>query len=177
MSDESKILNVVLILLIVVEIFLFNNKLSDKKNLERENLTLKEERKELDNKINELDAKEQSEGNSYKNTLESLNILLSKLEMLSIKNESDFKKMVYVLSRESGLKLRESSNKEKIIDTGTYKIYYIHYKLKGDLTSFGRFLYLINKCKKYIDTSNTFFELTQDEFKISLGYIEGRGKE
>ena len=141
MSDESKILNVVLILLIVVGIFLFNNKLSDKKNLERENLTLKEERKELDNKINELDAKEQSEGNSYKN------------------------------------KLRESSNKEKIIDTGTYKIYYIHYKLKGDLTSFGRFLYLINKCKKYIDTSNTFFELTQDEFKISLGYIEGRGKE
>ena len=92
MSDESKILNVVLILLIVVGIFLFNNKLSDKKNLERENLTLKEERKELDNKINELDAKEQSEGNSYKNTLEGLNILLSKLEMLSIKNESDFKK-------------------------------------------------------------------------------------
>ena len=111
MSDESKILNVVLILLIAVGIFLFNNKLSDKKNLERENLTLKEERKELDNKINELDAKEQSEGNSYKNTLEGLNILLSKLEMLSIKNESDFKKMVYVLSRESGLKLRESSNK------------------------------------------------------------------
>ena len=37
MSDESKILNVVLILLIVVGIFLFNNKLSDKKNLEREN--------------------------------------------------------------------------------------------------------------------------------------------
>ena len=33
MSDESKILNVVLILLIVVGIFLFNNKLSDKKNL------------------------------------------------------------------------------------------------------------------------------------------------
>ena len=65
MSDESKILNVVLILLIVVGIFLFNNKLSDKKNLERENLTLKEERKELDNKINELDAKEQSEGNSH----------------------------------------------------------------------------------------------------------------
>ena len=57
MSDENKILNVVLILLIAVGIFLFNNKLSDKKNLERENLTLKEERKELDNKINELDAK------------------------------------------------------------------------------------------------------------------------
>ena len=139
MSDENKILNVVLILLIAVGIFLFNNKLSDKKNLERENLTLKEERKELDNKINELDAKEQSEGNSYKNTLESLNILLSKLEMLSIKNESDFKKMVYVLSRESGLKLRESSNKEKIIDTGTYKIYYRDYKVRGDLSRFGRF--------------------------------------
>ncbi len=174
MSDENKVLNIIFILLCVGLVFLFNKKLDEKKTLEKESNLLVNEQISIENKIKGLMLKEQKENSSYANTLNELNLLLSKLEMLSVKDESEFKKMIYLISRESGLKLIESSNKEKIMDTGIYKIYYIHYKLNGDLTSFGRFLYLINKSKKYIDTSNMFIELNQDEFKISLGYIEGR---
>ena len=174
MNDENKILNIILILLCIVSVFLFSKKLDEKKALEKEADLLVNEQRSIENKMKELLLKEQKENGSYQNTLSELNLLLSKLEMLSVKDDSEFKKMVYLLSRESGLKLTESSNKEKTMETGIYKIYYVHYKLNGDLTSFGRFLYLINKSKKYIDTSDMFIELNQDEFKISLGYIEGR---
>ena len=36
----------------------------------------------------------------------------------------------------------------------------------------GKFMYFVNKSKKYIDTSKMYIELTSEGFKISLGFIE-----
>ena len=84
--------------------------------------------------------------------------------------------MVYIFSNESGLKLKEISKSEKLWDRKGYSLKYIHFTLSGSLNDFGKFLYLVNKSKKYIDTTRSYIELTQEAYKISLGYIENTAK-
>ena len=92
-----------------------------------------------------------------------------------MKNESEFKKMIYVFTRESGLKMNEISKSEILWERNGYKLKYIHFTLYGSLNNFGKFLYFLNKSRKFIDTSRMYIDLTGEGFKISLGFIE-KGK-
>ena len=98
--------------------------------------------------------------------------IAEKLSFLSIKNESEFKKMIYVFSHDSGLKMKEISKSENVWERNGYRLKYIHFTVYGSLNDFGKFVYFVNKSRKYIDTSKMFMELTSDGFKISLGFIE-----
>ena len=98
--------------------------------------------------------------------------ITEKLSFLSIKNESEFKKMIYVFSHDSGLKMKEISKSENVWERNGYRLKYIHFTVYGSLNDFGKFVYFVNKSRKYIDTSKMFMELTSDGFKISLGFIE-----
>ena len=72
--------------------------------------------------------------------------------------------------------MKEISKSEKLWDRKGYSLKYIHFTLSGSLNDFGKFLYLVNKSKKYIDTTRSYIELTQEAYKISLGYIENTAK-
>ena len=148
MSDENKVLNIIFILLCVGLVFLFNKKLDEKKTLEKESNLLVNEQISIENKIKGLMLKEQKENSSYANTLNELNLLLSKLEMLSVKDESEFKKMVYILAKESNLKLKEISKSETLWERNGYRLKYIHFNLYGSLNDFGKFMFFVNKSKK-----------------------------
>ena len=89
-----------------------------------------------------------------------------------MRNEADFKKMIYVFTKESGLKMKEISKSEKLWERNGYRLKYVHFTLFGGLNGFGKFLYYTNKSRKFIDTSKMYIELTGDNFKISLGFIE-----
>ena len=89
-----------------------------------------------------------------------------------MKSESEFKKIIYVFSHDSGLKMKEISKSENVWERNGYRLKYIHFTMYGSLNDFGKFIYFVNKSRKYIDTSKMFMELTSDGFKISLGFIE-----
>ena len=80
--------------------------------------------------------------------------------------------MIYVFSHDSGLKMKEISKSENVWERNGYRLKYIHFTVYGSLNNFGKFVYFVNKSRKYIDTSKMFMELTSDGFKISLGFIE-----
>ena len=67
--------------------------------------------------------------------------------------------------------IENKRNLESKIVNG-YRLKYIHFTVYGSLNDFGKFVYFVNKSRKYIDTSKMFMELTSDGFKISLGFIE-----
>ena len=80
--------------------------------------------------------------------------------------------MGYVLARESNLKLKEISKSEILWERNGYRLKYIHFNLYGSLNDFGKFMFFVNKSRKYIDTSKTYIKLTNESFRISLGFIE-----
>lgn len=127
---------------------------------------------ELDTKLVELNKEREKQREKLQRDYNEWQILMKKMEILTIKNESEFKKMIYILLRESGLKLEENSKSEKIWEKNGYTLKYIHFNVYGSLNNFGKFLFFINKSKKYIDTSKMYIELKEDGFKISLGLIE-----
>ena len=80
--------------------------------------------------------------------------------------------MVYILAKESNLKLKEISKSETLWERNGYRLKYIHFNLYGSLNDFGKFMFFVNKSKKYIDTSKMYIRLTNEGFRISLGFIE-----
>ena len=80
--------------------------------------------------------------------------------------------MIYIFARESNLKLKEVSKSEKLWERNGYRLKYIHFNLYGSLNDLGKFLFFVNKSKKYVDTSKMYIKLTREEFRISLGFIE-----
>ena len=73
--------------------------------------------------------------------------------------------------------MKEISKAENVWEKNGYKLKYIHFTTFGSLNDFGKFLYFVNKSKKYIDTTRSYIELTQEAYKISLGYIENTAKQ
>ncbi len=176
LNDKYKILNknknlFIQIFLFLVLILFTINRCNNLSKLKNEKELLVEEKIELKKRIDDEKNKLNSFDESDKNTIEQLNLLVDKIKILSIENESEFKKMIYIFCKESGLKLGDVSSKNKVLNFGDYSMYYVHFKMKGDMNSFGQFMYLINKSKKYIDTSKMYIKLSKDEFEISLGYI------
>ena len=145
---------------------------NDEKNNEK---LLKENKKELEAKIENVISEREERRKEIQSDYEQIQIITGKLGLLSMKNESEFKKMIYVFTRESGLKMNEISKAETLWERNGYKLKYIHFTLYGSLNNFGKFLYFLNKSRKFIDTSRMYIDLTGEGFKISLGFIE-KGK-
>ena len=160
-----------LVLILILSIFLFQKyeKRSEVKKLSDI----------LTNEKNEIKKKNEDENNKIlekqmiteEQLLEINNISLS-LDSNTLKSETEFKKMIYLFSRESGLEIKEIGKAENIWKKEKYSLKYIFFTFQGDLLGMTKFLYFINKSKVYTDMSKSYIELTRDKFKISLGYLE-----
>lgn len=170
-----KKINLKIMIITAITIFLLinlNSKYSEHKELLENKELLLENKKKFEKKIVEIETQKSKEKEKNVVDYNEIMAITKKLSFLSIKNESDFKKMIYIFAHESDLKVKEISKSENVWERNGYKLKYIHFTTFGSLNDFGKFLYLINKSKKYIDTSRMFIELTSDEFKISIGFIE-----
>ncbi len=172
---KIKIKGIILVLLLVLGILGLNTKYQKYRNEKNNEKLLKENKKELEVKIENVISEREERRKEIQSDYEQIQIITGKLGLLSMKNESEFKKMIYVFARESGLKMNEISKSETLWERNGYKLKYIHFTLYGSLNNFGKFLYFLNKSRKFIDTSRMYIDLTGEGFKISLGFIE-KGK-
>ena len=173
--EKIKIKGIILVLLLVLGILGLNTKYQKYRNEKNNEKLLKENKKELEVKIENVISEREEHRKEIQSDYEQIQIITGKLGLLSMKNESEFKKMIYVFTRESGLKMNEISKSETLWERNGYKLKYIHFTLYGSLNNFGKFLYFLNKSRKFIDTSRMYIDLTGEGFKISLGFIE-KGK-
>ena len=160
------------IFIILVGGFLINTryeKYIEIKNLRKD---LVEKNIELDDKISEIKKEQNDKKKKLEDEFKQIEVMLKKIEFLTIKDESEFKKMIYIFAKESNLKLMEIAKSEKVWEKNGYTLKCIYFNLYGSLNDFGKFMYFVNKSKKYIDTSKMYIELTSEGFKISLGFIE-----
>ena len=168
-------LNFKIMILIVGIVFMLvsiNKKYGKYKEILNNRKILIENKRNLESKIVNVVESKNAERSKIMREYNEIIAIAEKLSFLSIKNESEFKKMIYVFSHDSGLKMKEISKSENVWERNGYRLKYIHFTVYGSLNNFGKFIYFVNKSKKYIDTSKTFMELTSDGFKISLGFIE-----
>lgn len=168
-------LNFKIIIFIVGIVFMsvsINKKYGKYKEILNNRKILIENKRNLESKIVNVVESKNAERSKIMREFNEIITIAEKLSFLSIKNESEFKKMIYVFSHDSGLKMKEISKSENVWERNGYRLKYIHFTVYGSLNNFGKFVYFVNKSKKYIDTSKTFMELTSDGFKISLGFIE-----
>ena len=168
-------LNFKIMILIVGIVFMsvsINKKYGKYKEILNNRKILIENKRNLESKIVNVVESKNAERSKIMREYNEIIAIAEKLSFLSIKNESEFKKMIYVFSHDSGLKMKEISKSENVWERNGYRLKYIHFTVYGSLNNFGKFIYFVNKSKKYIDTSKTFMELTSDGFKISLGFIE-----
>ena len=173
--EKIKIKGIILVLLLVLGILGLNTKYQKYRNEKNNEKLLKENKKEMEAKIENVISEREERRKEIQSDYEQIQIITGKLGLLSMKNESEFKKMIYVFTRESGLKMNEISKSETLWERNGYKLKYIHFTLYGSLNNFGKFLYFLNKSRKFIDTSRMYIDLTGEGFKISLGFIE-KGK-
>ena len=166
--EKIKIKGIILVLLLVLGILGLNTKYQKYRNEKNNEKLLKENKKELEVKIENVISEREERRKEIQSDYEQIQIITGKLGLLSIKNESEFKKMIYVFARESGLKMNEISKSETLWERNGYKLKYIHFTLYGSLNNFGKFLYFLNKSRKFIDTSRMYIDLTGEGFKISL---------
>ena len=168
-------LNLKILILVAGVVFMLisiNKKYGKYKEVLNNRKILIENKRNLESKIVDVVEEKKSERERIMGEYNQILALTQRLSFLSIKNESEFKKMIYVFSHDSGLKMKEISKSENVWERNGYRLKYIHFTMYGSLNDFGKFIYFVNKSRKYIDTSKMFMELTSDRFKISLGFIE-----
>ncbi len=163
---------VIIILLLLTAAWRISDKYVKYRNEVEKGKLLKEERKKLKEKTALLVSERERKKREIQSDFEQIQLLTKKLSLLSLKNEAEFKKMIYIFTHESKLKMREISKSENLWERNGYRLKYIHFTLYGTLNDFGKFLYFVNKSKKFIDTSKMYIDLTSEGFKISLGFIE-----
>ena len=163
--------HLLLLIIIILSIFLFQKY---EKRIEVNKLTdiLISEKRELTLKIEDENKKNLEKQKFIEEQLLEISALSLSLNSNTLKNETEFKKMIYLFSRESGLEIKEIGKAENIWKKEKYSLKYIFFTFQGDLLGMAKFLYYINKSKIYTDTSKSYIELTRDKFKISLGYLE-----
>lgn len=86
-------------------------------------------------------------------------------------SSNEFKKMIYKFSNDSGLVLEDITNEQKLRTYFDYSLLYVGIKLKGDLVSLSKFIYMIQNANKYIDGSKFSMTVTSNSFILNLGYI------
>ena len=168
-------LNLKILILLAGIVFMMvniNKKYGKYKEVLSNRKILIENKRNLESKIVDVVEEKKSERERIMGEYNQILALTQRLSFLSIKNESEFKKMIYVFSHDSGLKMKEISKSENVWERNGYRLKYIHFTMYGSLNDFGKFIYFVNKSKKYVDTSKMSIELTSDGFKISLGFIE-----
>ena len=172
-------INLKMMIIAVITVFLainLNLKYNEHKELLENKKMLLENKEKFEKKIIEIETEKSLEKEKNIADYDKIIMLTKRLSFFSIKNESEFKKMIYIFAHESDLKMKEISKAENVWEKNGYKLKYIHFTTFGSLNDFGKFLYLVNKSKKYIDTTRSYIELTQEAYKISLGYIENTAK-
>ena len=162
-------LNLKILILIAGVVFMLisiNKKYGKYKEVLNNRKILIENKRNLESKIVDVVEEKKSERERIIGEYNQILALTQRLSFLSIKNESEFKKMIYVFSHDSGLKMKEISKSENVWERNGYRLKYIHFTMYGSLNDFGKFIYFVNKSRKYIDNSKIFMELTIDGFKI-----------
>ncbi len=162
---------ILLFLSAVLLIFLFQ-KYERRTELKNNYNILLNEKNELEEKLTHADKENSQKKIDSEKQLKTINNVTLTLDSSTLKNETEFKKIIYLFSEESGLDLREIGKAEYIWKKESYSLKYIFFTFEGDLTGMAKFLYFINKSKIYIDMTKSYIELTRDSFKISLGYLE-----
>ena len=162
---------ILLFLSAVLLIFLFQ-KYEIRTELKNNYNILLNEKNELEEKLTHADKENSQKKIDSEKQLKTINNVTLTLDSSTLKNETEFKKIIYLFSEESGLDLREIGKAEYIWKKESYSLKYIFFTFEGDLTGMAKFLYFINKSKIYIDMTKSYIELTRDSFKISLGYLE-----
>ena len=153
-------LNLKILILVAGVVFMLisiNKKYGKYKEVLNNRKILIENKRNLESKIVDVVEEKKSERERIMGEYNQILALTQRLSFLSIKNESE---------------LKEISKSENVWERNGYRLKYIHFTMYGSLNDFGKFIYFVNKSRKYIDTSKMFMELTSDGFKISLGFIE-----
>ena len=169
---NTKLKKIIVIGIVFIGIFGLIRNYNKYKEIKNNQKILIENRDELNKKILEIEKQREMERSKIRDEYDQLTIWTEKFNILSVRNEAEFKKMIYIFARESNLKLKEVSKSEKLCERNGYRLKYIHFNLYGSLNDLGKFLFFVNKSKKYVDTSKMYIKLTREEFRISLGFIE-----
>ena len=160
-----------LVLILILSIFLFQ-KYEKRSEVKKLSDILTNEKNEITKKIEDENNKILEKQKITEEQLLEINNISLSLDSNTLKSETEFKKMIYLFSRESGLEIKEIGKAENIWKKEKYSLKYIFFTFQGDLLGMTKFLYFINKSKVYTDMSKSYIELTRDKFKISLGYLE-----
>ena len=160
-----------LVLILILSIFLFQ-KYEKRSEVKKLSDILTNEKNEITKKIEDENNKTLEKQKITEEQLLEINNISLSLDSNTLKSETEFKKMIYLFSRESGLEIKEIGKAENIWKKEKYSLKYIFFTFQGDLLGMTKFLYFINKSKVYTDMSKSYIELTKDKFKISLGYLE-----
>ena len=160
-----------LVLILILSIFLFQ-KYEKRSEVKKLSDILTNEKNEITKKIEDENNKILEKQKLAEEQLLEINNISLSLDSNTLKSETEFKKMIYLFSRESGLEIKEIGKAENIWKKEKYSLKYIFFTFQGDLLGMTKFLYFINKSKVYTDMSKSYIELTRDKFKISLGYLE-----
>ena len=159
------------VLILILSIFLFQ-KYEKRTEIKKLSDILTNEKNEITKKIEDENNKNLERQKITEQQLLEINNISLSLNSNTLKSETEFKKMIYLFSRESGLEIKEIGKAENIWKKEKYSLKYIFFTFQGDLLGMTKFLYFINKGKVYTDMSKSYIELTKDKFKISLGYLE-----
>ena len=160
-----------LALSIILLIFLFQ-KYEKKAELKNNYTILLNEKNELEEKLEYANEENLQKKRDSGEQLNKINNITLTLNSSTLKNETEFKKIIYLFSEESRLDLVEIGKAEYIWKKDNYSLKYIFFTFEGDLTGMAKFLYLINKSKIYIDMTKSYIELTRDSFKFFFWYLE-----
>ena len=160
-----------LVLILILSIFLFQ-KYEKRSEVKKLSDILTNEKNEITKKIEDENNKILEKQKITEEQLLEINNISLSLDSNTLKSETEFKKMIYLFSRESGLEIKEIGKAENIWKKEKYSLKYIFFTFQCDLLGMTKFLYFINKSKVYTDMSKSYIELTRDKFKISLGYLE-----
>ena len=113
-----------LLIIIILSIFLFQKY---EKRIEVNKLTdiLISEKRELTLKIEDENKKNLEKQKFIEEQLLEISALSLSLNSNTLKNETEFKKMIYLFSRESGLEIKEIGKAENIWKKEKYSLKYI----------------------------------------------------
>ena len=94
--EKIKIKGIILALLLVLGILGLNTKYQKYRNEKNNEKLLKENKKEMEAKIENVISEREERRKEIQSDYEQIQIITGKLGLLSMKNESEFKKMIYV---------------------------------------------------------------------------------
>lgn len=121
--------------------------------------------------LKELYSKDKLVDIDKKNKLALIDEYKNELSKNYSMSSSEFKKVLYALSKESSLILEDITKEQKILNFMSFSLNYLTIKFKGDLESFSKFIFSIQNLKKYIDTKRISFDIIADSFIVNIGYI------